>query len=408
MKDRIDVLFYIYGMDGGGAERHVLYLLQRLDRKRFSPRLYLKCADGPYLGRVPADVPVKSEYDSFGEEAGTFTGWKELRLIRGLVRYLRNKPPDLIYCRMYSSALVAGLAKVLSGCRSPLVASEGIFPSVGIIPDLGRFRYPRLYFVKKMQRDVSAVFVCTAKAMVEDSIAFYGCRREKMRIIPNGLDIRAIDRLREEPSGHPWAGGKHDLVVAIGRLCPQKGFDVLLDAFAKVASVLPSTRLVVLGKGNDRGELIRRAQTLGIADRVDFIGWVQNPYALLSRASAFVMSSRYEGFPNALLEALACGAPAVATDCPSGPSEILEGGIGRLVPVEDPGALSVAILDVLRDPVLRAEMAREGRRRVEERYSLDRMVSDYEQLFEEVVMTAGGEGFHAERKTPEINSSSSV
>lgn len=404
---RIDILFYLYGMDGGGAERHVLYLLQRLDRTRFSPRLFLKCADGPYLVRVPADVPVASEYRSFEEEARTPMVWKELRLVRGLARYLRERPPDLIYGRMYSSALVAGLAKLWSGCGSPLVASEGIFPSVGILPDLGRFKFPRLYFVKKVQRDISAVIVCTAKAMLEDGVAFYGCNREKMRIIPNGLDIDTIDRLRRELPVHPWADGTHALVAAVGRLCPQKGFDVLLEAFALVAAALPSARLIVLGKGSDRGDLVRQAAALGITDRVDFPGWLPNPYALLSRATVFTMSSRYEGFPNALLEAMACGVPVVATDCPSGPSEILEGGVGILVPMDDAKMLSDALRKVLQDTTLRDHLAREGRRRVEERYSLDRMVSAYERLFEEVVASGTGRGLRAERKTPEIRSSSS-
>lgn len=404
---KLDILFYIYGMDGGGAERHVLYLLQRLDRSRFSPRLFLKCADGPYLSRVPADVPVESEYGTFEEEARTPTVWKELRLIRGLARHLRERPPDLIYGRMYSSVLVAGLAKLWGGCRSPLVASEGIFPSVGIVPDLGRFKFPRLYFVRKVQRDISAVIVCTAKAMVEDSVTFYRCRREKMRVIPNGLDIDAIDRLREEPPGHPWGDGNRDLVVAVGRLCPQKGFDVLLEAFAPVAAVFPSARLVVLGKGSDREALVRQAAVLGIADRVDFPGWMANPYALLSRAAVFTMSSRYEGFPNALLEAMACGVPAIATDCPSGPSEILEGEVGILVPMNDATKLSDAMRKVLEDPALRNHLAREGRRRVEERYSLDRMVAAYERLFEEVVESVSGRGLRADRKIPEIRSSSS-
>jgi glycosyltransferase involved in cell wall biosynthesis len=193
----------------------------------------------------------------------------------------------------------------------------------------------------------------------------------------------------------------------VGRLCPQKGFDVLLEAFALVSASLPSARLVILGKGTDRGDLVRQAAALGIADRVDFPGWLPNPYALLSRATVFAMSSRYEGFPNALLEAMACGVPAIATDCPSGPSEILEGKVGILVPMNDAKMLSDAVRKVLQDTALRDHLAREGRRRVEERYSLDRMVKAYERLFEEVVVSGTGRRLRAERKIPEIRSSSS-
>ncbi|NNF84418.1 MAG: hypothetical protein HKM29_04600, partial [Deltaproteobacteria bacterium] len=92
---KIDTLFYLYGMDGGGAERHVLYLLQRLDRSRFSPRLFLKTADGPYLKDIPKDVPVERIYRSFAEERRAYTYLKDMRLIGVFARYLNRRPPDL-------------------------------------------------------------------------------------------------------------------------------------------------------------------------------------------------------------------------------------------------------------------------------------------------------------------------
>ena len=405
---KIDLLFYLYGMDGGGAERHVLYLLERLDRKRFSPRLYLECADGPYLPRVPADVPVANLYPSFEARKSRLRAVRDARLVAALGRYLSAYPPDLIYGRMYASALAAGLASWWSGCKAPLVASEAIFPSVGIAPDLGRRSPLVLHLVKKVQRDVSRVIVCPAAAMVEDCVSFYGCARTKLRVIPNGVDIEAVDRARAEAPAHPWATQDIPLVVGMGRLCPQKGFDVLLRAFAIAARVNADARLLILGKGADGPRLVAEAAALGMGDRVDFPGWLPNPLAILSRAAAFVLSSRYEGFPNGVLEAMACGAPVVATDCPSGPREILDGGTGMLVPVDDAEAMASALVRLLSDGGARREMARKGRARVEERYSLPGMVAAYERLFEEVAGVPSGAGLLADKKIPEMSNSSSV
>jgi glycosyltransferase involved in cell wall biosynthesis len=405
---KIDILFYLYGMDGGGAERHVLYLLQRLDRGRFSPRLFLKCADGPYLKKLPVDVPVDSLYPSFKDKEGRIPYWSEVKLISALGRYLGKRPPDLIYGRMYSSATEAGLASWWAGCDAPLVASEAIFPSIGIPPDLGGNSPLRLYLVKKIQRDVSKVIVCPAAAMIEDCQAFYGCSRAKMRVIPNGVDIEEVDRARIEAPSHPWATNEIPLVVGMGRLCPQKGFDVLLRAFSLVSRKIPEARLLLLGKGEDGPRLAEEASSLGLHERVDFPGWLTNPHAVISRAAVFVLSSRYEGFPNGVLEAMACGTPVIATDCPSGPREIIDGGVGRLVPVDDCKAMAGALVELLEDRGLREAMARRGRERVEERYSLPRMVAAYERLFEEVAGRSPEVGLRADRKIPEMSSSSSV
>ena len=404
--NRLDILFYLYGMDGGGAERHVLYLLQRLDRTRFSPRLYLESRDGPYLGRVPSDVPITWLYPSFKDRRGRLPFVKEAKLVNALGKYMRSSPPDLVYARMYSSSLAAGLAIRWSRLSIPMVASEGIFPSVGILPDLGRCARLLLPLVRKVQRDIASVIVCPAKAMVDDCVSFYGCAREKTRVIPNGVDLEFLEVMKAEVPFHPWASESGPLVVAAGRLCHQKGFDLLLGAFGRIACEFPAARLIILGKGEERDALRALADSLGISARVDFPGWFPNPHSVISRASVFVLSSRYEGFPNALLEAMACGTPVVSTDCPSGPREILEDEAGLLVPAEDPVAMAEALRTLLSDPLLRERVGRRGKARVEERYSLGTMVSAYERLFEEVV-SAGGVDLRAERKTPETRSSSS-
>ena len=140
------------------------------------------------------------------------------------------------------------------------------------------------------------------------------------------------------------------MVLGIGRLTRQKGFDVLLSAFARLRQH-HSARLVILGDGPDRRDLLSQASHHGIRDDVAFLGFVPNPYPHLARSALFVLSSRWEGSPNVLTEAMALGTPVVATDCESGPREILEGGRhGPLVPVDDVEALAVAMAQVLDNP----------------------------------------------------------
>ena len=157
---------------------------------------------------------------------------------------------------------------------------------------------------------------------------------------------------------HPWFGdGGAPVILAAGRLAPQKDYPTLLRAFAEVARSRPA-RLVILGQGVERERLLELAERLGVADRFDLPGFDVNPFRYMSRASVFVLSSRYEGFPNVLAQAMACGAPVVSTDCRSGPSEMLEGGRwGRLVHRwATGGRWRGAIEDTLDDPMPAEEL----------------------------------------------------
>ena len=162
------------------------------------------------------------------------------------------------------------------------------------------------------------------------------------------------------------------MVLAAGRLATEKDYPTLLRAFAEVARSRPA-RLVILGQGPERESLLELATWLGIEDRFDLPGFDVNPFRYMARASVFVLSSRYEGFPNVLAQAMACGTPVVSTDCRSGPSEMLEDGRwGRLVPVGDWRAMARAIEGTLDDPM--AAEALRGRASV---YSVEASVERY-------------------------------
>lgn len=172
-----------------------------------------------------------------------------------------------------------------------------------------------------------------------------------LHVIPNPVLTPKLSLLAGEMITHPWfAKGGGPVIIGVGRLTRQKDFPTLIRAFAKVRSQR-ECKLVILGEGQDRPALENLAKERGIRDDVDLPGFAGNPYAYMSRSSLFVLSSVWEGSPNVLTEALALGVPSVATDCPSGPREILQDGrFGRLVTVGDPGALADAMLETLAHP----------------------------------------------------------
>ena len=180
----------------------------------------------------------------------------------------------------------------------------------------------------------------------------------------------------------PRRVGTRHTVLAVGRLDQQKGFDVLLQAFAQVASEFDDWDLVILGEGIERPHLSAQSDELGIAERVSLPGIVTDPERVMSASDLFVLSSRYEGFPNALLEAMACGMPVISTDCPSGPGEIIRADLdGLLVPVDDVAALAQAMSRLMRDERMRATLGQRARS-VCERFDVNMVMAKWERLID--------------------------
>jgi glycosyltransferase involved in cell wall biosynthesis len=220
--------------------------------------------------------------------------------------------------------------------------------------------------------------VAVSRGVADDLARFAGLPRDVIRVIYNPVVGADLPRMAGEPVDHPWfRPGELPVILGAGRLSRQKDFPTLIRAFAEVRRARPA-RLVILGDGAQRAELEALVRTLGLADAVALPGFTSNPYAHMARAAVFVLSSRFEGFPNVLVEALAVGTPVVATDCPSGPAEILERGRhGRLVPVGQADALARALLATLDAPGDPA-----GRRRRAADFSADASVSTYLDLFD--------------------------
>jgi glycosyltransferase involved in cell wall biosynthesis len=184
---------------------------------------------------------------------------------------------------------------------------------------------------------------------VADDLAHAACLpRDRIQVIYNPIVTSDLYEKSREPFEHPWFNaGEPPVVLAVGRLTAQKAFDILIRAFARIRARRP-TRLLILGEGEDRLALQNLVNQLGLDQDVSLPGFVSNPYAYMAHAAVLTLSSRWEGLPTVLVEAMSLGIPVISTDCPSGPREILrDGQYGRLVPVGDSSALVEAMIAAL-------------------------------------------------------------
>ncbi len=310
------ILFLIPSLQGGGAERVITTLLRHLDRSKFLLTLaVVDTSEAAYREDMPEDVE-----------------FIDLRCSR--VRYALPKIVRLIWqCRpavVFSTLGHLNLALAIIRPMLPngvrYIARETIVVSEALLqypkPDWWRWAYRCFY------RRFDTV-VCQSRDMRDDLVENFALPPGKAVVIHNPVDIERICRLAQESLEwgfeQPGRGSDHRLVhlVAAGRLSHQKGFDLLIEALALCGN--PRFHLTLLGEGPLKRELEELAQAKGVANQVCFAGFQKNPYAFFAHADAFVLSSRYEGFPNVVLEALACGTRVIATPALGGVREILDG-----------------------------------------------------------------------------------
>jgi glycosyltransferase involved in cell wall biosynthesis len=355
------IAIFLPGFGGGGAERVALNLAGFLAGKCPRVDLIVGRARGPYQSQVPAGV---REID--------LEAHRLLAALPRLIRVLRRERPDVLFSAMEHTNLVALWARRLSRVPVRVVISvhNVLSHNLGRSPSWRERRMPGLARLFYRQADG---IVAVSNGVADDLVTETGLVRSAIRVIYNPVVTSGLLARAEEPLTHPWfAPDAAPVVLGAGRLSPQKDFDTLLRAFAQVRAVRPA-HLIILGEGELRDSLAAQAAVLGVSEDVQFPGFVENPYAYMRRAGVFVLSSAWEGFGIALVEAMACGAPVVSTDCPAGPAEILEGGeYGRLAPVGDDSALAQAILATLDRPIEPARLrARAGD------FALDKIGAQY-------------------------------
>jgi glycosyltransferase involved in cell wall biosynthesis len=290
-----------------------------------------------------------------------------------LAWYLRRERPAVLLTQRIRVNVLAHRARALSRARVRIFATGNAHMSTAVREFPKREQIRRLARIRDyFSRNDGMIAV--SRGVADDCAELMGWSPDAVDVAPNPVVTPELDRLVAEPVDHPWfRTGEPPVVLAIGRLHDQKDYPTLLKAFASLRSK-HEARLVVLGSGPLRETLAEYARELGIEHDFDMPGFASNVYAYLARSRMFVLSSAWEGSPNVLVEAMAVGTPVVATDCPSGPFEILEGGrLAPLVPVGDAPALAAAMERVWTHPPDTTRLSASAR----ERYSVERSADTF-------------------------------
>lgn len=351
-----------------GGERYLLALATELDRKRFELAVVVP-GPGPLVERLHAlDVETaRVPLDARLVSPAAFLG---------LVRALERLRPTIVQSHGARSNVYTRLAARYAGV--PIVLStvhNSLFDY-----DVPGWRRTLYVLAERLTSPLADRIVAVSAAIARDLVERYGIAAARTVVVRNGIDAWAFRPTREPAAVRADLGvaGGRRVVVMAGRMTPQKGWDVLLEAAARLAAARSDLAWVLVGDGPLRPALTRRAAELAVA--AHFTGARADMADVLGCADVVVLASRSEGLPFTLLEAMALGKPVVATRVGGVPEVVEEGRSGRLVPREDPAALATAIADVLEAPDAAAMGAR-GRARVEAAFTLDGMVRALEGVY---------------------------
>ena len=333
--------FFLPSLTVGGAQRVTVTLVNELARRGYDVDLVVAYRRGKLLPAVSEAVTVVDLRTPTVPVVGLGAS------VPRLVSYLRSREPFALFSQMTYANVVALAAVRLAGTDVVSIPTEHntFGEKEGRKDELVDALAARMY-------GSADRLVGVSRGVVDSAVRRTTADDRRSVVLYNPLPVVEI---REQAAGdvdHPWlADDDLDVVLSVGRLEPQKDLPTLLRAFARVNERRPDTRAIVAGKGSMREDLVRLSERLGLGDVVAFPGYVDNQYACMDRAAVFALSSRHEGLPTTLIEALACGCPVVSTDCPSGPDEILAGNeYGPLVPVGDDEAFAEALVATLDDP----------------------------------------------------------
>lgn len=364
MKKRI--LFVVPSLAGGGAQRVVTILLEHIDRSRFEPCLAILKSDGDegvFLKEIPHDVNIANLNCRR-------VRYSAIRLLRTIWKIR----PHLILSTLGHMNLLLIMTKPFFPGGTGLWIREANTPSLS----LNHSRYPRLFqALYRLLYPFADGIICQSKTIRDDLVQYANLRMPlNIKIAPNPVDIEKIRRLAAN-GGNPYSDKPALRIVAAGRLTAQKGFDMLITAFAEVKQALPDSSLAILGTGPDEAPLKGLAEALKVASSVRFAGFQENPYPWFAHADCFVLSSRWEGFPNVAVEALSCGTPVVAFDRAGAVGEIIRNGEnGRLVKQNDTKALARSILECSKSGIFSARRDLSPRK-----FDSGKITREYESFF---------------------------
>ncbi|MGF1568335.1 MAG: glycosyltransferase [Nodosilinea sp.] len=365
----VDVAIFLMDLSGGGAEKVMLSLAHGFTDAGMTVDLVLVKAEGPYLSQISAQINTINLNKS--------------RLILSLfplANYLKKVNPSVLISALEDTNLVSLWAKKIAGTATQTIvtvhnnltceARNSEKFKRKLIPYLVSFFY---YWADNIVGVSSGV----AKDLMK-----LGLPENKICYIYNPIVNSDLRKKLQEPLEHPWLSlNEPPVILSVGRLTKQKDFTTLIQAFSLVRKQ-KTTRLIILGEGEEKPLLESLVEELGLTKDVAFLGFVSNPYVFMAKASVLVLSSAWEGFGNVLVESMASGTPVVSTNCDSGPAEILDDGkYGKLVSVGKAEDMANAILETLLNPL----EANTLKKRANE-FTLEKAVQSYQLLMQDVLI----------------------
>jgi glycosyltransferase involved in cell wall biosynthesis len=372
---RSRICFVLPSLAGGGAERVAVQILNGLDPVRWNRSMYLFQREGPYLDDLSPDIALSS-----GRGTTRTKRWLDLR------RYLAATRPEIVVSFLSYFTVVTAARAARTGSRVVFILGT---PTTAFLSDDDypwRQGWRRRLFTAVTRAAYSAadLIVATSRGIVDDLESSFGVTRSKMRLVPNPVDLDVVPVASREPLDPAVAAlWQPPVLVAAGRLADAKNYPLMIEALAVLRQRVPA-RLFILGRG-EREPMLRDLITArGLQDAVVLCGFQANPWKFIARADVFVLTSRYEGFGNVLIEAMACGVPVVATASP-GTRDIVRHGVdGLLVERHDAADVAAALETILTDADRRADMSAKARVAAE-RFALNVITREYDAVLQEAL-----------------------
>lgn len=349
---------------GRGVERVNVTLALALAGRGIEVDVVVGRGDGPYFGELNG----KARLVDLGVD-------RTVASLPGLARYLRRARPRAVLSAPDSGSIVALWARKLARVDSRIVVVTHAVLSKSLTRKSGPYRRVFPHLVRWTYARADAI-VAVSNLVADDLAEVARLPRSQIQVIPNPVVHKGLLAQAGEPISHPWLVDRSvPVILSVGRLNEEKNYGDLIRAFARLRRD-QRARLIILGDGAEREHLARLAGELGVGADIDLPGFVTNPYAYMARANLFALSSHYEALPTVVIEALACGCPVVAVDCPGGMREILQDGrYGRAVPTGNPELMAQAMFETLHEPP-NAERPRQ--RAIE--FHVDRIVERYQEV----------------------------
>lgn len=342
MNQQKPIAFILPHLKWGGGQRVAINLVKGFAQRGVPLDLVLAAAEGEYLNDIPSGVRVIDLQTTIEPRLTSV-----LKVTLPLVRYLQTEQPEILVSNLFTCNVVAMIAQILARVSSKVALVE----HVSLAEKKTRKNTIKENFLPLLMRSLyphADVVIAVSKGLAKELETYLKMKSGSIQSIYNPVFDQSLFLKAQVPVEHPWfQDGEPPVVLGVGRLVVQKDFSTLIRAFAQVRQAQPA-RLVILGDGGEKRQLLDLAQEMGVESDVAILGFVDNPYAYMTKAAVFVLSSLLEGLPTVLIEAMAAGTPVVSTNCESGPAEILDNGkYGELVPVGDSQAIAEAISRIL-------------------------------------------------------------